>query len=67
MKCLACDVILTDFEATRRYENGTFIDLCNHCFFAGVDEQIFASEREDLMSENDTELLTEDYFDAEAV
>lgn len=32
MKCRACDCILTDYEATRKYTNGTFIDLCNDCF-----------------------------------
>lgn len=36
MKCLACDKVLSDQEATRRYINsdgspGEFIDLCNHC------------------------------------
>lgn len=31
MKCLACDVILTDNEATRKNEHNEFIDLCNSC------------------------------------
>lgn len=32
MKCLSCDDILTDREATRKYA-GTdiFLDLCNNC------------------------------------
>lgn len=34
MRCMACDVVLTDFEATRKY-HGTdkHIDLCNDCFY----------------------------------
>jgi len=33
MKCLACDCLLTDKEAVRRYaESLEFVDLCNHCF-----------------------------------
>lgn len=32
MRCLACNVELTDFEATRKYSNTEeFIDLCNRC------------------------------------
>lgn len=33
MRCLACDVELTDLEATRKYAgSGDFVDLCDHCF-----------------------------------
>lgn len=31
MRCVACNVILTDGEATDKYENGEFIDLCLNC------------------------------------
>ena len=56
MKCLACDHILSDYEATRRYtESKEFIDLCNKCFNSGVSEQINYSERNDLEeAEDDT-------------
>ncbi len=64
MKCRACDVILTDFESTRKYETGDYIDLCNHCFFSGVNEDILPVEREDLRTDEE---LKEDYFDAEAL
>lgn len=64
MKCLACDSILTDFEATRRYESGGFIDLCNHCFHSGVSEQLVVVERPDLAG---VETFEEDYFDNEAL
>jgi hypothetical protein len=33
MKCLSCDCILSDFEATRKSAvTGQYIDLCNTCF-----------------------------------
>ena len=32
MKCLACDEILTDQEATRKNSVGGFIDICFKCF-----------------------------------
>ena len=33
MKCRACDDILTDKEAVRKYpETEEFIDLCDECF-----------------------------------
>lgn len=66
MRCLACNVVLTDFEATRKYETGSFIDLCNHCFHSGVSENLIYIEREDLRNSNE-ETLKEDYFDAETV
>lgn len=31
MKCLACDEILTDKEATRKNTSGYFIELCDPC------------------------------------
>lgn len=31
MKCLACDVILSDQEAVKKNKWGNFLDLCNHC------------------------------------
>ena len=35
MRCIACDVRLTEFESTRKYENtNEFVDLCNHCLDA---------------------------------
>lgn len=33
MRCLACNVELTDYEATRKYaDSGEFVDLCSRCF-----------------------------------
>lgn len=32
MKCLSCDKILSDFEASRKYKQSSmFIDLCSNC------------------------------------
>lgn len=39
MRCLACNVLLNDNEATRKYANThTFIDLCDHCFSTVADD-----------------------------
>ena len=33
MRCLSCDVILTDREATRRVQStGEFLDFCDSCY-----------------------------------
>lgn len=59
MKCLACDKILSDYEATRKFsQSKEFVDLCNHCFYSGVNDEIITSEREDLRQEEDEEDLT---------
>ena len=35
MKCLCCDKILSDSEATRKYpDTNTFLDTCNGCISA---------------------------------
>jgi len=48
VRCLACDKILTDFEATRKSkESGHFVDLCNHCY-APIKGIFKVDEREDL-------------------
>ena len=49
MRCLACNRALTDYEATRRFtDSKEFIDLCNHCFYSGVADDVNFEEREDL-------------------
>lgn len=48
MRCLSCNCALSDFESTRKYPSGGFIDLCNRCFYSGVHQQVQAVEREDL-------------------
>lgn len=48
MHCRACDCLLSDFESTRKYEDNTYVDLCNHCFSESDLEGIVILEREDL-------------------
>lgn len=53
MRCISCDTELTDFESTRRYESGNFIDLCNECCSSVKDDGILLLERGDLMTPTD--------------
>lgn len=54
MKCLACDKILSDYEATRKYEsNGEFVDLCNECLHASDLVNINFMDRPDLSNVED--------------
>jgi hypothetical protein len=34
MRCQSCNQKLTDFESTRKYVDGDYVDLCNTCFKA---------------------------------
>lgn len=52
MKCLSCDCILNDYEATRKYEDGEYIDLCNKCI-EGL--EIVSYTREDLLGVTDAD------------
>ena len=53
MRCLSCNTLLTDFEATRKSaETEEFLDLCNECYLH-VKDDIKAIERPDLMSIED--------------
>lgn len=55
MRCLACNKVLNDFEATRKSATtGEYVDLCNHCFH-NVEFDIDSLEREDLRNEADVE------------
>lgn len=51
MRCRACNVILTDFEATRKSnKTGEYIDMCNACFYQ-IKDDLEVIEREDLRDE----------------
>lgn len=40
MKCLSCDKILNDREASRKYaSSGEHVDLCNRCF-SYIEDQV---------------------------
>lgn len=61
MKCLSCDVPLSDYESTRKYEDGTFVDLCNHCWFnSDMYYSSLVHERDDLISIPIKEIKHED-------
>jgi hypothetical protein len=62
VRCLSCNVELTDFESTRKSaETNEFIDLCNHCY-AFVKSDIKAVERMDLMHEDDDNIFEADFL-----
>ena len=55
MRCIACDVELTDYEATRRYAiSKEFVDLCNKCFAVSLDDSDVI-DRDDLRTLADIE------------
>ena len=61
MRCVACNKLLTDFEATRKVAaTGEFLGMCNYCFSYSA-EDIDTLERHDLKSERDCELEDETY------
>lgn len=37
MRCLACNVELSDYEATRKDVEAQFIDLCSYCYHSVKD------------------------------
>lgn len=52
MKCLACNVSLSDFESTRKFAgSGEYVDLCNNCF--GHISELDTTERDDLRTTED--------------
>lgn len=57
MRCLSCNKILSDKEATRKYATtGDFIDLCDHCF-VDVEEDIPYIEGHGEFGEDDEDYL----------
>jgi len=48
-RCKACDVLLTDFEATRKTLQGEYLDLCEACFMP-IREEIVTIDRDDLLT-----------------
>ena len=60
MRCKACDRILEDFEATRKY-SGTqhYVDLCNKCY-SHIKDDLSVTERADLLTKE--EAYEDDYI-----
>ena len=53
MRCVICNVGLSDFEATRKYaDSHAFVDMCNHCY-SYVKRNIHTIDRDDLLTEQD--------------
>jgi hypothetical protein len=48
MRCVCCDVLLSDFEATRKHAiTGEYLDVCNQCLIE-IPVDIPVIERTDL-------------------
>jgi len=70
MRCTACNVILTPFEATmKRVSDNQFVDLCEKCF-GYISDEVKVLTREDLREEVGTDVANyielnsnEDSFD----
>ena len=54
MRCISCDEELNDYESTRRYENGEYLDMCNDCYHV-ISSDVVAVGRIDLLTVNDEE------------
>jgi hypothetical protein len=60
MRCVCCNSLLSDFEATRRCAStGDFLDMCNDCYYT-VRDDIEVFERYDLRHESDIEMEEDD-------
>jgi hypothetical protein len=58
MRCLACNVELSDYESTRKDLHGDYIDMCNHCY-GTIKDELLSTDREDLLTKesvSDSEL-----------
>lgn len=60
-RCLSCNVILNDFESTRKYANtGEYVDMCKRCFNSSDQEGIVVIDRADLKPEESIEEVDSD-------
>ena len=64
MRCIACDALLSEYEATKRAAlSGDYVDLCNECIHDSMPAGSVI-DRDDLKSESDLPhdwLLTDDF------
>jgi hypothetical protein len=68
MRCVICNDLLTDFEATRKHETtGEYLDTCGTCLSV-INEQVHIPtvERVDLLGaddrlDDDTEYFEDEY------
>lgn len=55
MRCLACDVMLSDTEATRKYPGtNSYVDLCNTCHGLSAGYKDDDSEENELVERLDS-------------
>lgn len=60
MKCLSCDVILTDREDYRRFVgSGERVGLCDHCF-SFIENEVNTIENPLLSNEIEDEIMEMD-------
>lgn len=60
-RCRSCNTIMTSFELTRKYEDNTYVDMCNKCFkLSNYNKPV--RERDDLRGVDDFD-STQDLFD----
>lgn len=63
MRCLSCNKLLSDKEATRAYKStGEYLDLCDHCL-EPIKEDIQTIEGANFRDDSDKG--REDYYDEE--
>jgi hypothetical protein len=54
MRCVSCNEILSDYEATRKYaENNQVLDLCILCS-SQIEDDLITVDRADLKSDSDS-------------
>jgi len=60
LRCVCCNNLLSDYEATRRnIETNTFVDMCNECF-STVDGDMKTIDRLDLKHDDATRFADDD-------
>ena len=46
MRCLACNIELSDYESARKNNNGEYIDLCNYCYNSVKDDVVVSTNHD---------------------
>jgi hypothetical protein len=63
MRCLSCNALLSDYEATRKSAStNEFLDLCNHCYYT-ISDDVASLYRTDLAHEEDDMFADHDSLD----
>jgi len=53
VRCKACNVLLEDFETTRKDKHGNYIDMCSICITAGYDGGVDPEDTSGSISQDD--------------